>query len=104
MLAPSPGNANFGWNVWRGTPYNPKRTYGPGIPAVIESRAPFARDDTYYLDGSGGQRVYVIPSEELVIVRIGQPRSDWDDSQLPNMLVKLVGSPPVAGGKAKGRY
>lgn len=104
MLAPSPGNANFGWNVWRGAPYNPKRTYGPGIPAIIESRATFARDDTYYIDGSGGQRVYVIPSEELVIVRIGQPRSDWDDSQLPNMLVKLVGSPPVAGGKAKGRY
>ncbi len=88
MLAPSPANPNFGWNIWRGAPYNPKRTYGPGIPAVVEARAPFARDDTYYIDGSGGQRVYVIPSEELVIVRIGTPRLDWDDSYLPNMLVK----------------
>lgn len=88
MVAPSPANPNFGWNIWRGAPYNPKRTYGPGIPAVMEARSPFARDDSYYLDGSGGQRVYVIPSEELVIVRIGTPRFDWDDSYLPNMLVK----------------
>lgn len=87
MLAPSPANANFGWNVWRGAPHNPRRTYGPGIPAVVEARAPFARDDTYYFDGSGGQRVYIIPSERLVIVRIGTPRADWDDSALPNLLV-----------------
>lgn len=91
MVAPSPANPNFGWNIWRGAPYNPHRTYGPGIPAVIEARLPFARDDTYYLDGSGGQRVYVIPSEELVIVRIGTPRPDWDDSHLPNLLVQPAG-------------
>ncbi len=88
MLAPSPANANFGWNIWRGSPYNPKRTYGPGIPAVVEARAPFASPDTYYIDGSGGQRVYVMPSAELVIVRIGTPRFDWDDSYLPNLLVR----------------
>ena len=87
MLAPSKANANFGWNVWRGSPYNPKRTYGPGIPAIVEARAPFKRADTYYFDGSGGQRVYIIPSEKMVIVRIGTPKTDWDDSYLPNLLL-----------------
>ncbi len=87
MLAPSAANANFGWNIWRGSPYNPKRTYGPGIPAVVEARAPFIKDDTYYIDGSGGQRVYIVPSSELVIVRIGKPQRDWDDSYLPNLIL-----------------
>jgi CubicO group peptidase (beta-lactamase class C family) len=95
MLAPSAANPNFGWNIWRGAPYNPKRTYGPGIPAVVEARAPFARNDTYYIDGSGGQRVYVIPSEQLVIVRIGTPRPDWDESQLPNMLFEPNETPLI---------
>ena len=89
MLAASPANANFGWNIWRGSPYNPKRTYGPGIPAVVEARAPFESADTYYLDGSGGQRVYIVPSKKLVIVRIGKPRTDWDDSFLPNLFLSL---------------
>jgi CubicO group peptidase (beta-lactamase class C family) len=101
MLAPSPANANFGWNIWRGSPYNPRRTYGPGIPAVVEARAPFASPDTYFIDGSGGQRVYVMPSEELVIVRIGTPRPDWDDSYLPNMLVQLLTLPVSESGPAQ---
>lgn len=70
----------------------------------MEACSPFASDDTYYLDGSGGQRVYVIPSEELVIVRIGTPRLDWDDSHLPNMVAKPSGLPQVEIGKAKCGY
>lgn len=90
MMASSAANPNFGRNLWRGSPYAPARTYGPGIPAVIRSGQPFVRDDTVFIDGSGGQRVYVIPSERLTIVRIGRPRADWDDSQLPNLVVGLV--------------
>lgn len=87
MLAPSDGNPNFGRNIWRGSPYNPARSYGPGIPAVIRSSEPFRREDSVFIDGSGGQRVYVVPSERLTIVRIGRPRQDWDDSRLPNLVV-----------------
>lgn len=89
MLAPSPANPNFGRGIWRGSPFNPARTYGPGIPAVIRSTEPFARDDTVFIDGSGGQRVYIIPSAGLTIVRIGRPRADWDDSRLPNLVLAL---------------
>ncbi|QJQ32441.1 serine hydrolase [Sphingomonas lacunae] len=90
MLAPSIANPNFGRNIWRGSPYAPTRTYGPGVPAVVRSAEPFQRDDTVFIDGSGGQRVYVIPSEGLTIVRIGRPQQDWDDSRLPNLVVGLV--------------
>ena len=87
MTAPSPANPNYGWQIWRGSPHNPARRYGKGIRAVVVATAPFARDDVVYLDGSAGQRVYVIPSERMVIVRIGTPSSDWDDSRLPNLLL-----------------
>ena len=87
MLAPSAGNPNFGRNIWRGSPYNPSRSYGPGIPAVIRSSEPFRSEDSVFIDGSGGQRVYIVPSERLTIVRIGRPRQDWDDSRLPNLVV-----------------
>lgn len=86
MLAPSLANPNFGRHIWRGSPHNPRRSYGADIPAIMEAKAPFKRSDTYYIDGSGGQRVYIIPSQKLVIVRIGKPMPDWDDSALPNML------------------
>lgn len=87
MLAPSPNNPNYGWQIWRGSPHNPARTYGAGIPAVVPAVEPFAADDVVYLDGSGGQRVYVIPSAAMVIVRIGNPSRSWDDSALPNLLL-----------------
>lgn len=87
MTAPSPANANYGWQIWRGNPHNPARTYGKAIRAVVPAKQPFARDDVVYFDGSAGQRVYIIPSEQMVIVRIGQPQMDWDDSALPNAVL-----------------
>lgn len=87
MLAPSAANPNYGWQIWRGSPHNPARTYGKAIRAVVAATEPFARDDVYYLDGSAGQRVYIVPSEELVIVRIGAPSMKWDDSALPNIIL-----------------
>ncbi|MDO6475134.1 serine hydrolase [Alteromonas sp. 1_MG-2023] len=87
MMAPGTIFPNYGWQVWRGSPHNPARIYGKDIPAVIPAEAPFAADDTIFFDGSGGQRVYVSPSQSMVIVRIGRPSKTWDDSALPNILM-----------------
>jgi CubicO group peptidase (beta-lactamase class C family) len=82
MLHPSPLEPTFGLHIWlkaRTTDY----------PAVnLASSAPFVADDTFYLDGRHHQRVYVIPSEELVIVRIGEEPPAWDDAVIPNGIVK----------------
>lgn len=91
MVAPSPANPNYGLQIWRGSPHNPARSYGKSVGVKIPAAQPFAREDVYYLDGSAGQRVYIVPSAEMVIVRIGAPRLDWDDSELPNILLKAVG-------------
>lgn len=37
---------------------------------------PWAPDDLYYADGYGGQRIYIIPSKQLVAVRLGLNKFD----------------------------
>lgn len=94
VLAPSPLNPNYGYHIWLGTIYEPERGYGKGVTAYVPHSAPYAADDIVYFDGAGGQRVYVVPSHELVIVRTGLPARDpatgaflWDDAPLPNILI-----------------
>jgi CubicO group peptidase (beta-lactamase class C family) len=87
ITAPSPLNPNFGMNIWRGSPHDPQRGYGLGVAMKVAAKDPFARDDVIYIDGAGGQRVYVVPSEELVIIRVGKPAMSWDDSALVNLVL-----------------
>jgi CubicO group peptidase (beta-lactamase class C family) len=88
MVAPSQANPNFGWQIWRGSPYLAQRWYTPDLPVRIPAAEPFAASDVVYIDGSGGQRVYIVPSRQLVAVRIGPPSRSWDDAELPNLLLR----------------
>jgi CubicO group peptidase (beta-lactamase class C family) len=92
LTTPSTMNPNFAMQqIWLGSPYsrvrmadsrNPKR----GLPMS----APFLADDVFYLEGRGGQRVYVVPSRELVVVRQGEIRMEWDDAAFLNGLIAGV--------------
>ncbi len=88
MTRPSAHNPNFGLQIWLGSPHVRERRYSPTAALVVPAAEPFARDDVIFLDGAGGQRVYVVPSERLTIVRIGNPAPDWDDSALPNIILR----------------
>jgi hypothetical protein len=46
-----------------------------------------------YFDGFGGQRVYISRKNDLVIVRVGEIKSDWDDTLLPNMVINALHNP-----------
>jgi CubicO group peptidase (beta-lactamase class C family) len=92
MATPSPTNPNFGM-IWKGSPFVSERRYAKDVNYVVKASAPYAAADTMFLDGYGGQRVYIIPSQKLVIVRIGiAQRTDWDDSALPNIVLSGIGS------------
>ena len=52
---------------------------------------PFAAPDVIYFDGFGGQRVYIVPSKQLVIVTTGPLRQEWDDALLPNLIIRGMG-------------
>jgi hypothetical protein len=87
VTAPSPLNPNFGMNFWRGSPHAPVRRYAKSVPMTVAAAKPFGRDDVVFIDGAGGQRVYVVPSAGLTIVRIGKPALGWDDSELVNRVL-----------------
>ncbi len=88
MTAPSPLNPNYGMQIWRGSPYQALRAYGPRTPVKIPHAEAYLADDVLFFDGFGGQRVYIVPSLDLVIVRIGRPRIDFDDSVIPNAVIR----------------
>jgi CubicO group peptidase (beta-lactamase class C family) len=95
MKTPSATNPNYGM-LWLGSPYQADRRFStdPRYRYRVKSGEPYLADDLLFLDGYGGQRVYVVPSQKLVIVRIGLTRQDWDDAALPNAILR--GLPPLA--------
>ena len=89
MITPSPRNPNFGMHVWLGSPPQKERPYNDYTIKAFHSE-PFAASDIVYIDGFGGQRVYVVPSLELIIVRTGKSQTDWDDARLPNAIIRAI--------------
>ena len=89
MTTPSPRNPNFGMQVWLGSPPTTERVYNRHTIKARHS-APFAADDVIFIDGYGGQRVYIVPSQELVVVRTGVSSAEWDDAPLVNTLLRAV--------------
>ena len=49
---------------------------------------PFVAADMIYIDGFGGQRVYIVPSQELIIIRTGRAQTKWDDAVIPNAILR----------------
>jgi len=90
MKTPSATNPNYGYLTWLGTEHQENRVYNPKSTATGFHTEPFDDRDIIYLDGFGGQRVYIIPSKELVIVRTGAGQMGWDDSVLPNTISRGI--------------
>ena len=74
-----------------GNKFEPKRPYDSRLAAFanIHSEA-FKADDLFFMDGLGKQRMYIVPSESLVILRTGSQDSEWDDSRLPNIILEAL--------------
>jgi len=94
MRMPTEQNPYYGMGVWlAGEKYIEKRGFQhPDKPMgkVLHSE-PYAAKDLFLFDGNSNQVVYMIPSQRLVILRTGaNPPKDkaWDNSLLPNMLIR----------------
>ena len=92
MTTPAKTNPNYGYQVWLGSPPGRERIYNKFSPAKAFHSEPFAAADMIYVDGFGGQRVYVVPSLDLVIVRTGEAKTDWDDAIVPNAIIRAIRS------------
>ena len=91
MTTPSPTNPKYGLQTWIGSPHVTERLYNRNTLFGVRQEEPFLADDVVFFDGGGGQRVYVIPSADLVIVRTGMTSPDWDDGVIPNIVLRDLG-------------
>ena len=70
MLTPSPAAGFYGYQIWLGYDDPVLPPDGGGSTGAVASEAFLARD-TYMTWGRGQQHVFVVPSQDLVIVRLG---------------------------------
>ncbi|MGI9307773.1 MAG: serine hydrolase domain-containing protein [Gammaproteobacteria bacterium] len=93
MLTPSAGNAGYGLFTWLGA--GMLEGQKEDVPDYGQSE-PYLSDDTYLLLGYGGQRVFIAPALDIVIVRLGpfsgmQPLKDgWDNAWLMNTIIRGI--------------
>ena len=93
MTTPSPRNPNFGLHIWLGKEFVENRAYSELREVGIPHKAPFIRDDIAFFEGGGYRTMYIIPSEDMVILRLGKSHPDWDSSYLPNLLIEGIIAP-----------
>lgn len=88
ITSASPANPAYGLGIWRGSPWRKERRYSPTSTFSAQHSEPFLADDVVFLDGYGGQRVYIVPSAGLVISRSGETSTAWDDARLVNIALR----------------
>ena len=94
MISPALTSSWYGYQIW----LNDREGSNPWLQLTkgYQRTEPFARDDAYFASGFGGQRVYVVPSEQLVIVRMGPAtgrspvQPDWDNAFLVNKALRNI--------------
>ena len=96
-LKPSPANPKWGLHMWLGKPYQQRVRFFPERSqkiGVLHSE-PYAADDLFLWDGSGNQAMWIVPSQQLVVLRFGptpKPKygepGEWDNSLLPNTVIR----------------
>lgn len=95
MRKGTPQNPNYGLGVYLAEPYTPHRSFSaPDLPGlrVLQSQ-PYEASDLYMFDGNSNQVVYIVPSRNLVVVRLGETppaQPEWDNVFLPNLLLKSI--------------
>ena len=99
MKTPSAQNPRYGLAIWLQGEYIPRRGFGrPGqmLGAVLHSE-PYLAQDLFLFDGNTNQVLYMIPSQNLAILRMGDapPKSpEWDNAFLPNLVLRAIAPRP----------
>jgi CubicO group peptidase (beta-lactamase class C family) len=93
MKTPTSQNPYYGMGVYVAGTYIQRRGFGasdaPG-PRVLHGE-PYAAKDLFLFDGNSDQVIYMIPSQRLIILRLGEspPKSpEWDNAVLPNIILR----------------
>ena len=97
MTSPSPTNQGYGYQLWL-KPLELRGGYvgepEPKNPQIWWSSEIYL-DTVYKFSGYGHHKTWIIPSLDMVVVRINGnnwPKEPFDQSKIPNMLIKSLGS------------
>ena len=97
MITPTPENPYFGLSIWVAGRYTGRRGFANpdrGMPEILHGE-PYLAADLYLFDGNANQVVYVVPSQDLAVLRMGLPPprdedAEWDNSYLPNTIIRGI--------------
>lgn len=78
---------NYGYQIWVGNPPGTGRRYVQDREQAAPHGPPIEAEGVFFLEGGGFRTMYVVPGEELVILRLGYFHPDWLTSTLPNMVL-----------------
>ena len=98
MTTPSPVSSWYGLQTWLTNDEVNPRGENPATGGSFSHSESFLATDTYFFAGRGAQRVYVVPSQQLVIVRLGPAlgpnplKPGWDNAYLVNTLIRGIKS------------
>ena len=89
LQSPSAQNPYYGFTVnvgaaWKDDRLN--RTARSNGDDKVGTIAP----DLYYLSAAGGLQMAMVPSEDLLVLRVGKASKAWRDHVLPNLLVSAI--------------
>lgn len=80
MVTPTEQEKGYGAIVWLGN------SQGKSKKEKGDHQTDFLNKDLFFLDGRGKQRIYIVPSRDLIILRVGLNPKKWDDAFLPNLI------------------
>lgn len=79
----------YGYQIWTGNPPpGGERMYVEGWDFMAPHGEGIRAKDAFYLEGGGFRTMYVLPHQELVILRLGYYDEDWNTSMLPNLILE----------------
>lgn len=89
MTTPTPQNSHSAMGVYVGNPYKEFRGFlNPDIPFGRSYHSePYIDEDLFLFDGNSNQVIYIIPSKQLIVLRVGNtpPKEPvWDNAYLAN--------------------
>ncbi len=93
ILTGTPENPYYGMGVWLAGEYIAARGFAhPSVPyGKVAHKEPYLDKDLALFDGNSNQVVYMIPSQNMIVLRTGaNPPKDmpWDNTVLPNLLIR----------------
>ncbi len=91
MATGSRANPLYGLQIWTGRAPAGVREYTPGSGFGVRHEAAYLAADVIWMEGGGGRTLWAVPSEQLVILRLGRQSANWDASYLPNTLLRGIG-------------